>query len=102
MPGELILYESRAPQLWQPGCAAIGVLIGIAAIATGQLGGIALVVVFGLFLAVSVAWYRQQTIPVPANGRQARGDPGDPALGIRADLIDGRRLPADREWLAGA
>ena len=60
MPGELILYESRAPQLWQPGCAAIGVLIGIAAIATGQLGGIALVVVFGLFLAVSVAWYRQR------------------------------------------
>src|SRR5438094_2841827 len=60
MPGELILYESRAPQLWQPGCAAIGVLIGIAAIATGQLGGIALVLVFGLFLAVSVAWYRQR------------------------------------------
>jgi len=23
MPGELILYESRAPQLWQPGCAAM-------------------------------------------------------------------------------
>src|SRR5207249_4243794 len=60
MPGELILYESRAPQLWQPGCAAIGVLIGIAAIATGQLGGIALVVVSGLSLAVSVAWYRQR------------------------------------------
>ncbi|TMC42060.1 MAG: PH domain-containing protein [Chloroflexi bacterium] len=58
--GELVLYESRGPQLWQPGCAAIGVLVGGAAIATGQLGGIVLVVIFGLFLAVSVAWYRQR------------------------------------------
>ena len=60
MPDETILYEPRGPQLWQPGCAAIGVLIGIAAIATGQLGGIVLVVLFGLFLTVSVVWYRQR------------------------------------------
>src|SRR5947208_16695987 len=60
MPDETVLYEPRGPQLWQPGCAAIGVLIGIAAIATGQLGGIVLVVLFGLFLTVSVVAYRQR------------------------------------------
>lgn len=57
---ELILYESRAPHMWQPGCAGIGVLIGVAAILTGQLGGIVLLVPFGLFLALSIAWYRQR------------------------------------------
>jgi len=60
MPDGTVLYEPRGPQLWQPGCAALGVAIGIAAIATGQLGGIVLVVLFGLFLAVSVMWYRQR------------------------------------------
>jgi len=60
MPDGTVLYEPRGPQLWQPGCAALGVVIGIAAIATGQLGGIVLVVLFGLFLAVSVMWYRQR------------------------------------------
>src|SRR5207244_12852080 len=60
MPDGTVLYEPRGPQVWQPGCAALGVVIGIAAIATGQLGGIVLVVLFGLFLAVSVMWYRQR------------------------------------------
>jgi hypothetical protein len=60
MQGELILYESRGPQLWQPGCAAIGALIGVAVIATGQIGGVVLVVIFGLFLTVSVVWYRRR------------------------------------------
>src|SRR5438094_8459134 len=60
MPDGTVLYEPRGPQLWQPGCAALGVVIGIAAIATGQLGGIVLVVLFGLFVAVSVMWYRQR------------------------------------------
>jgi len=57
---DLVLYESRGPHMWQPGCAAIGVLIGVAAIMAGQLGGIVLVVLFGLFLALSIMWYRKR------------------------------------------
>ena len=57
-PPTLVLYEPRGPQMWQPGCAAIGTLISLAAIIGGQLGGIALVLLFGAFLALSVYWYR--------------------------------------------
>src|SRR2546430_2275769 len=68
MPDETILYEPRGPQLWQPGCAALGVVIGIAAIATGQLGGIVLVVLFGLFLTVSVVWNRPRPARLTIDG----------------------------------
>src|SRR5438067_13046682 len=65
MPDETTLYEPRGLQLWQPGCAAIGVLTGIAPIATGELGGIVLVVLFGLFLTVSVVRYRPRPDRLP-------------------------------------
>jgi hypothetical protein len=57
---DLVLYESRGPHMWQPGCAGIGVLIGVAAILAGQPGGIVLVVPFGLFLALSILWFRKR------------------------------------------
>jgi hypothetical protein len=66
----LVLYEPRGPHMWQPGCAAIGTLVGLAVLVTGQLGGLVLLVPFGAFLILSIFWYprRPDRLTLDADG----------------------------------